>query len=78
MYICTKEPTHFSASWHSCNYNEVLLYYKIFISVKMFRFVFVNDPYPAGSFPDIKNFQNELKLKLDSNNLLFASRIYFG
>ena len=56
-----QEPTPFSPTWYSHKFKSAGVRYEFGVSVKKGELVWVNGPFPAGSFPDLKIFRLGMK-----------------
>ena len=66
-----QEPYPFSREWCSHKFHSSGLRYEISLSIFTGTIVWINGPYPCGSYPDVKIFRDELKGNLiDSENVL--------
>ena len=71
-----QEPTPFSTIWYSHKHNGAGVRYEIAVSVFTGRIVWVNGPFPCGSYSDLRIFRRNLKKMLDQNEKVIADRGY--
>lgn len=69
------EPTPWSPTWYSHKFKHAALRYEIALSLRG-QIVWVNGPFPAGTFSDLKIFRIDLKNKLNEDELIIADRTY--
>jgi hypothetical protein len=72
------EPSPFWTGWFSHKFKAAGLRYEIAICIKTGYIVWVNGPFPCGSFPDIKIFRSALKYKLRAGEKVEADNGYRG
>jgi hypothetical protein len=73
-----QEPTPFWKGWHSRKFNAAALRYEIAISICSGDVVWINGPFPAGHWPDIKIFRESLIHELDEGEKVEADLGYRG
>lgn len=73
-----QEPSPFSSDWYSHKFNGPGLRYEVAVSISSGLMCWVNGPYPAGLYPDIKIFNEQLKEKLGENEKVLADGGYRG
>jgi len=73
-----EEPKPFSRKWYSHKFEGAGLRYEIAVSIKKGYIVWVNGPYPCGSYPDISIFRHALKHYLEKDERVEADDGYRG
>ena len=73
-----QEPISLNRRWFSHKLKRAGLRYEIGLSIFNGNLCWVNGPFPAGSFPDLKFFRNDLKRYLDDSEKVVADRGYNG
>ena len=71
-----REPSPFSPKWYSHKHRGAGLRYEIAISISTSYIVWVNGPFPCGSFPDLRIFRRNLKSILENDEQVIADRGY--
>lgn len=70
------EPHPFNTCWYSHKSNGPAVRYETGVSIYKGHFVWLNGPFPAGSYPDVNIFRSSLKSKLDSEEFVITDRGY--
>jgi hypothetical protein len=70
------EPTPFSSKWWSHKFNGPGLRYEIGVCIQTGWIVWVNGPFPCGSFPDLKIAKQNLFHELDRGEKVICDRGY--
>ena len=73
-----REPQEFSTRWFSHKFNGPALRYEVAVSINGGDIVHTNGPFPAGAWPDITIFRDELIHKLEEDEMIEADRGYKG
>ena len=71
-----QEPSPFNSMWYSHKFRGPGLRYEIGVSISKGHIVWVNGPYPCGSYPDVKIFRDGLKKELLPGEVVLADRGY--
>jgi hypothetical protein len=71
-----REPSDFSSRWYSHKFRGAGLRYELAICIQTSHLVWVNGPYPCGSFPDIKIARDKLIPQLLPGEMFVADRGY--
>lgn len=71
-----KEPIPFSKKWFSHKFKSAGLRYEVGVSIKLGHIVWVNGPFPCGSYPDGNSFNNGIKQYLDINENVISDKGY--
>ena len=74
--ICILEPSPFSRKWYSNNFYGPGLRYEVGVSVGGGKIVWLNGPYPCGSYPDLRIFREGMKNELEPGELIIADGGY--
>lgn len=72
------EPQPFDSKWFRHKFKSAGLRYETVVSTKHGFLVWCCGPYPCGSSPDVKIFNDRLKHKLQENEKLIADDGYKG
>lgn len=70
------EPQPFHTKWYSHKFNGPGLRYVLVMSIGTKNIVWINGPFPCGSFPDVRIFKAFLQQKLNDDETLIADRGY--
>lgn len=70
------EPHPFCSDWYSHKLNGPGLRYEIALSIYDSELVWVNGPFPAGTYTDLKIFRRNLKDQLNEHECVVADEIY--
>ena len=71
-----EEPSPFNTGWYSHKLNSAGLRYEIGLCISKGYICWVNGPYMAGNYTDLKIFQSVLKQKLPMNEKVCADNGY--
>ena len=71
-----QEPTPFSSIWYSHKLNASALRYEVAVTLRNPEVCWVNGPWPAGQFSDLRIFRQDLKQNLDENEYVIADGTY--
>ncbi len=69
------EPVHFSANWYSHKENAAAVRYKLAVSTEG-KIVWLNGPFRAGEYSDLKIFRSRLRSELRHSELFIADGTY--
>jgi hypothetical protein len=72
------DPKPFDKMWYSHKFKKAGLRYELAVCIQTGWIVWVNGPYPCGSWPDIKIFRHHLKAKLHVGEMVEADLGYRG
>ena len=72
------EPTPFDRKWYSHKFNHAALRYEIAMCIQTGWIVWVNGPFCAGSFSDVRIFREGLKNHLHFDERVEVDRGYVG
>lgn len=72
------EPAPFNGRWYSHKFKKGALRYELAVCIQTGWIVWVNGPYPAGSWPDIKIFRHKLKHAIPPGEKVEADLGYRG
>ena len=72
------DPKPFNTRWYSHKFRGAGLRYELAVCIQTGWIVWVNGPYPCGSFPDITIFRHRLIHKLGPTEKVEADRGYRG
>lgn len=70
------EPYTLSKEWFSHKTNGPGFHYKILLSIHPGTVVWVYEPFPCGSFSDLRIFDSKMKQLLDEGKKVIADRGY--
>ena len=73
-----QEQSPWSKKWFSHKFKGPGLRYEIAIAIRTGLIVWINGPFPCGSFPDLKIFRNGLQGILGENERVEADAGYVG
>ena len=76
--FCINKPMPYSPKWYSHKFNGPGLCYKVGISIINGDIVWINGPFPCGSWSDIKIFRNGLINELGHGERVEANSGYRG
>jgi hypothetical protein len=71
-----REPSEFSGRWYSHKFRGAGLRYELGVCIQTGHIVWVNGPYPCGSFPDLKIARHKLIHQLLPGEMFVADRGY--
>ena len=70
------EPSPWNKKWYSHKFKSAGLRYEIGVGLQSGNICWVNGPFPAGSWPDLKIFKSKLVNRLGPNEKVEADRGY--
>lgn len=70
------EPTPFCTAWYSHKMHRAGLRYEVGVSIKKGHIVWVNGPFPCGTYPDISIFKSKMLLSITSGEKVVADSGY--
>jgi hypothetical protein len=73
-----EEPTPFSRKWYSHKFNGPAVRYELAVCIQTGDIVWINGPFKAGRWPDLKIFRRNLKEKLAPGEMVEADNGYPG
>jgi hypothetical protein len=73
-----EEPTPFSSNWFSHKFNGPGVRYEVAICIQTGDIVWINGPFKAGKWSDMKIFRRSLKQKLAPGEMVEADNGYRG
>lgn len=73
-----QEPRPFSKKWYSHKFKTAGLRYEVAVCINTGHIVWINGPFPCGSWPDINIFRNNLMFKLGPAERVQADSGYRG
>ena len=73
-----QQPYPFSRKWYSHKFKKAGLRYEIGVCIQTGWIVWVNGPYPCGTWPDIKIFRHKMKAMLLPGERVEADNGYRG
>ena len=69
-----QEPIPFSKKWYSHKFKKAGLRYEVAVNIKTGDIVWINGPFPCGSWNDIKIFRCNLKLLIPPGEMVEADK----